>query len=180
MAGDNSLGSDTTPKHVLYSRALGKRPVLSVKMGGVDVNCLLDTGSQVTTVTESFFQEHLQSVCKQIVSPGSWITLTAANGLQIPYSGYVELDMEIAGRTIPKRGILIVKDPVASSGLAVQKQTVPGLLGMNVIGQCVDLLMGDLNVLSPEELHPQTDVLTSAPDTTSVYSVIIMLCFFFA
>lgn len=34
---------------------MGTCPVLSVIMGGVAVPCLIDTGSMVTTVTESFF-----------------------------------------------------------------------------------------------------------------------------
>lgn len=60
--------------------------------------------------------------------------LTAANGLNIPYIGYFDVDVETLGITIPKRGILVVKDsedPVTRR----RKQEVPGLLGMNVIGQ---------------------------------------------
>ena len=40
-----------------------------------------------------------------------WLTLTAANGLEIPYIGYLELDFEAQGVTIPQRGILVVRDP---------------------------------------------------------------------
>lgn len=71
VAGDESSGSvDSVPHVVPYSRVLGKRPVLTVKMGGVDIDCLLDTGSQVTSVTESFFRKHLRPLCKKIVDPG--------------------------------------------------------------------------------------------------------------
>ena len=60
------------------------------------------------------------------------MTLAAANGLNI--IGYFELDVETLGITIPKRGILVVKD---SEDLVTRrrKQEVPGLLGMNLIGQ---------------------------------------------
>lgn len=40
----------------VYDRLVGPCPMLSVKMSNVDVPCLVDTGSMVTTVTESFFQ----------------------------------------------------------------------------------------------------------------------------
>ncbi len=36
---------------------MGKCPIIDVMMGGVEVKCLLDTGSMVTTITESFFKE---------------------------------------------------------------------------------------------------------------------------
>jgi len=39
---------------------VAKCPVVKVKMGGVEVKCLLDTGSMVTTITESLFKEVLQ------------------------------------------------------------------------------------------------------------------------
>ena len=153
--GDNTgsvMDTQAPDREQLLGKAIGRRPILSVKFGGVEVECLLDTGSQVTTVTETFFERHMKSLCKDIVQPGSWLTLTAANGLQIPYCGYVELDVEIAGRFIPKMGVLIIKDP-ADAYSQKQKETVPGLLGMNVIGRCADLLMGDLNVLSPEQFQ---------------------------
>jgi len=35
-------------------------PHLEVVMEGVKVPCLIDTGSMVSTITESFFQKHLE------------------------------------------------------------------------------------------------------------------------
>lgn len=57
---------------------------------------------------------------------------TAANGLEIPYIGYLELDFEAQGVTIPQRGILVVKDPPDPQS-RTRKEVVPGLLGMNII-----------------------------------------------
>ncbi len=59
--------------------------------------------------------------------------LVAANGLVIPYIGYIEVDLIICGKVIPKRGVLIVKDSNGSS--------YPGLIGMNVIKVCRKILM---------------------------------------
>lgn len=118
----------------VFSRAVGKCPIANVKLGGVPVPCLLDSGSEVSTITESFFNENFRSKGKSLLSTSGWLTLTAANGLNIPYIGYFELDVETFGITIPKRRILVVKDsedPVTRR----RKQEVPGLLGMNVIGQ---------------------------------------------
>lgn len=60
--------------------------------------------------------------------------LTAANGLEIPYIGYLELDVEALGVMIPQRGILVVKSP-ASQEARQRKKKNPGLIGMNIITQ---------------------------------------------
>ena len=97
-------------------------------MGGVDVKCLVDTGSMVSTVTETFFYENLKGATNNC----QWLQLTAANGLDIPYLGYIELDVQVLGRIISKRGILIVKDQPNS----LPTTHVPGILGMNVLREC--------------------------------------------
>lgn len=61
-----------------------------------------------------------------------WLKITAANGLDLPYMGYVELDVEAMGLIIPERGFLIVKDSSHCS-------SVPGLIGMNVVKKCREL-----------------------------------------
>lgn len=102
-------------------------PQVTIKLAGVEMRCLLDTGSMVSTMTESFFRENFQNALHSC----HWLQLRAANGLQIPYIGYMEGDVEVLGRVIPKRGVLVVHDPPGSQGLAA-----PGILGMNIIKNC--------------------------------------------
>ncbi len=62
--------------------------------------------------------------------------LRAANGLSIPYIGYIELDIKLCGRVAPKCGVLVVRDPPGNGAQA------PGVLGMNVLGRCYQELFG--------------------------------------
>ena len=39
------------------------------------------------------------------------IKLRGANGLPIPYLGYLELQVELCSRLLPGCGLLVVKDP---------------------------------------------------------------------
>ena len=103
-----------------------------MKLGGVHVHCLLDSGSQVSTITESFFTNHFRPRRSKLLDINQWVTLTAANGLEIPYIGYLELDFEAQGVTIPNRGVLVVRDPPDPQSRA-RKEAVPGLIGMNII-----------------------------------------------
>lgn len=79
-----------------------------------------------------FFNENYRSKGKTLLSSSGSLTLTAANGLNLPYVGYFELDVEALRVTIPKLGILVVEDSV-DDVTRQRKQEVPGLLGMNVI-----------------------------------------------
>lgn len=109
---------------------------MSVRMGGVAIACLVDTGSMVTTLSESFFQQHFVPWGHDKLLSCEWLQLKAANGLSIPFVGYLELDVEVMGKVIPKRGVLVVKDSLpAAAGLGVS-----GVLGMNVIKDCYDEL----------------------------------------
>lgn len=66
-----------------------------------------------------------------------------ANGLKIPYLGYLEPDVELFRCVIHRRGVL-VKDPPER----VAPPEVPGILGMDIIKACyqelfhVDLSFG--------------------------------------
>jgi hypothetical protein len=66
-------------------------------MAGVDVPCLVDTGSMVST-TEGFFKEHFQSQVQGNLQACGWLRLKAAHGLDIPYRGYLKLDVMILGK----------------------------------------------------------------------------------
>lgn len=103
-------------------------------MGGVVVPCLLDTGSMVTTIRESFFNKFFKPQGVGLLKNCSWLRLKAANGLNIPYKGFMEVEVNVLGRTLSKMGVLVIKDPPNES--TDQNSPVPGLLGMNVIQCC--------------------------------------------
>ncbi|KAK0146674.1 Retrovirus-related Pol polyprotein from transposon 412 [Merluccius polli] len=132
--GGEFSDSPTEHKEVL-EKLVGPCPVLIVSMGGVEVPCLLDTGSMVSTVTESYFSEHFSHLSQQDLQDCKWLGLKAANGLDIPYLGYVEMDVQILDRVLQKRGILIVKYP-PSGIIQSRKKAIPGILGMNIINDC--------------------------------------------
>ena len=98
-----------------------------MQLEGVKLQCLLDSGSEVTTVTERFSMTFMQPKGKKLMNIDVWLRLRAANGLDIPYLGY-ELDMEICGEVIPRVGALIVKDSTDSE-FQQRKQVTPGIIG---------------------------------------------------
>lgn len=103
-------------------------------MGGVWVPCLVDTGSMVSTITESFFREHFEPWGMDGLRSCNWLKLSAPNGLAIPYIGYFKLHVQLCGKEITRRGVLVVRDPRRGT------MSAPGVLGMNVIRECYDEL----------------------------------------
>lgn len=84
---------------------------------------LLDTGSQVTLIQQKVMEQHFSQVEKGTTP--LVLTLKAANGLNIPYSGCAIMDSEVEGVRILEKGVVIVRDDCS---------THPLLIGMNVIG----------------------------------------------
>ncbi|KAG1936344.1 interleukin-1 receptor accessory protein-like 1-A [Pimephales promelas] len=133
----------------LLKRAVGTCPQVDIKVLGVEVSCLLDTGSQVSTISESFFRQHLGGDDEDMLSTAGWLKLTAANGLDIPYLGYLELEVETMGRKIPNCGFLVVKDPPPSS------KAVSCIVGMNIISKCRQIVQSEFE--APFEGGLETD-----------------------
>ncbi|CAG2190482.1 unnamed protein product [Mytilus edulis] len=106
IVDDNHMDS------IQADRLVGKCPTVSAYVAGFKVNCLVDTGSTVTTVTESFYNRFLRR-CTDLQTDITF-NLKGANGTCIPYIGYVEVDIDIMGQRLPNRGVLIVKDPIDS------------------------------------------------------------------
>ncbi|KAL0147914.1 hypothetical protein M9458_056791, partial [Cirrhinus mrigala] len=139
MRGE-SFGSTSadSSRDRLLEHAVGKCPVGNLKINGVSAACLLDTGSQVSTISESFFREHLFGEDKDILSMAGWLRITAANGLDISYLGYLELEVETMGIVLPECGFLVLRD-IPNSPL------VPVLIGMNIIGRCRQLVHAEFD-----------------------------------
>jgi transposase InsO family protein len=109
-------------------QAVGECPVATVKMDGVEIKCLLDTGAQVSLITESFFRENFAN--KGLVDVESYIRIHAANGQDIPFVGFIQVDLEVFGVVYKNMGFLVMKDVEGQMGQ--RKKDVPGVIGSNI------------------------------------------------
>lgn len=65
-------------------------PTTTAQLAGVEVECLVDTASMVTLVSETLYNQKLGSVCSGVQEGAKMLTLQGANGLWIPYLEYLE------------------------------------------------------------------------------------------
>ena len=78
---------------------------------------------------EAFYREKLLPARGE-VQEMSMLNIRGANGLEIPYVGYLKLEVTIVGVTVPEQGALVLKEtPATVSG----RRPFPGLLGTNIL-----------------------------------------------
>ena len=107
-------------------KIVGGTPTTTAKLAGVEVECLIDTGSMVTLLSETLYKQKLESVCGGVQCEKKMLTLRGANELEIPYLGYLELDVQVEGVTVPSCRVLVLKDTAAT---VEQRRRRPGVLG---------------------------------------------------
>ncbi|KAG1940156.1 interleukin-1 receptor accessory protein-like 1-A [Pimephales promelas] len=83
---------DTGNSLKLPDGLIGMRCTAQVRVEGKEVNCLLDTGSQVTTIPLSFYNSYLSHHPLQPLN--RLLEVEGANGQAVPYLGYVELALK--------------------------------------------------------------------------------------
>lgn len=105
-----------------WERLVGNRPVVSLTIGGIKVEFLVDTGSQVTSITSEFFQQHLSQLL-EAPRKVDCLKVVASNNLQVPFNGFVVTDITYKNHTVKDRGILLATSP----------RKIPGLLGTNIL-----------------------------------------------
>lgn len=88
----NRNAYDTFPLRNLPRGLVGVKCTAQITVGEKKVSCLLDTGSQVTTVPWSFYEEHLSD--SPLKSLDNLLQVEGANGQTVPYLGYVELTLK--------------------------------------------------------------------------------------
>ena len=150
------MGSSSTMNHHQrdqHDRFVGVSPTLEIKIGGVSVKCLVDTGSMVSTITEDFFRTFLKPTGTDLVTKGLWLSLwTCATGLSIPYIGYLEIDVKVKNVNLPKMGIIVVENSNNREHFE-QKQLVPMVLGMNILSRAIE---NGVNIASQVELTAES------------------------
>lgn len=104
---------------------VGSKSTANIKVNGVECNSLLDTGSQVTTVSQSFYNQHLSD---QTIYSISDILEIGANGQTVPYAGYAHLTVQFPEEFISSQPeietpALIVPDVRSNSDIPVSVGT---------------------------------------------------------
>ena len=131
-----SIQNPTYIRDLIEGRTVSSCPRVKILTFDDELQCLLDSRSEVSLVTQSYFEKgilpKLGSTDKAQMGAHNYFTLSAANDGIIPISAYVELDIEFEGFLIKDVGFLVTKDPSTHLGRK-RKLKTPGVIGCNLL-----------------------------------------------
>ena len=105
----------------------------------------------MSTLTEEFFRNHLSRLGHKMKDITGWISITAANGLPVPYLGYVECELVVMGKVFKDMGFLVTRDSV---GVDIQQKVDrPGIIGCNILSRVGNTLAAELGPTYLESIH---------------------------
>ena len=118
----------TTKQQDYVAKLVGRKCSVQCYLNDKLMEVLCDTGAQVSLISEDVLKSQLPSVqvrdiCQLLDTQGT-ISLQAANGTDIPYGGWAEIDLELAADTETK-----IKVPF----LVTKENIDQPLIGFNVI-----------------------------------------------
>ena len=131
-------GSRTTPPddirnpNSIINRLVGSANEAEAFIAGIGCKCLIDTGSQVTTISQSFHEQHLSHIPIKPIS--NLLHVQGAGGASVPFLGYAEVEISFPlqlKKNSAKYWTLALIVPDTS-----YHAEVPLLVGTNVIAQC--------------------------------------------
>lgn len=105
---------------------------MTVKIVGVEIQGLADTGSQISTVTKEVFDDMLKAGLEPTPDSVNRIfNVRSSNGLPLPYTNYFICDLEHDGHIAKDCGFLVIE---------TTETRTPALIGTNVLEKIPGLM----------------------------------------
>ena len=118
----------------VMQRVVATCPRVNMGCGRKRIPSLLNYGSQVTLICQSYFEweilPHIRPSGGEKAEAHQLFQLTAANNGRLPISLYVKLDLNFWGIVVPNVGVLITQEPNELLD-ECHKTKLPGVIGWN-------------------------------------------------
>ena len=138
-------------------------PEINIQIKDQKPRSLLDSGSMVTLMTQSYFEECLKSKIPEPQPGGinahNLFNLKGVGENQVPLSRYFTCDITIGGMVVPDVGVLVKTDRVLTTSKGV-KTKVPVIIGCNVFKHAARKFIQDYGETAlelfecPKEIDP--------------------------
>lgn len=94
MGRPEAVDLDTSPQTIpsVLASLVGEANECNAYVDGKQCKALLDTGSQVTSISESFFKQHLSG--RVIQSVDKLLKVVGVTGREVPFLGYISVNLK--------------------------------------------------------------------------------------
>ena len=121
----------------IMEQAVAPCPEITMIIKGQKVYSLLDMGSQVTLMNESYFLQNIEhllpTVDKDHLNAHKLFNLKGVEDGCVPLTKYFLVDIQVSGRLIHDIGILVKKDSIPLTNSKGRTTRAPAILGCNLI-----------------------------------------------
>ena len=128
-------------------QAVAPCPEITMIIKGQKVRALLDMGSQVTLMNESYFLQNIQqllpTVDKDHLNAHKLFNLKGVEDGCIPLTKYFSVDIQVGGRLVHDIGVLIKKDNIPLTDSKGRSTRAPAILGCNLIRKGMEEFIRD-------------------------------------
>ena len=84
IAALGAVAQNNSDESLVIEGLVGKCPTAIVRLAGVPVKCVLDTGAETSLMTNEFYNTHLVGKVKNLDSVSQFVRVVRANDLSIP------------------------------------------------------------------------------------------------
>ena len=136
------LHSNSNPK-TDFEALIGPTTTAPVELNTISANCLIDSGSQVSIMSETFYNDNFSDLTIEDLS--SPLRVVGAGGNCVPYLGYVQIDdvklsESVSGVSESVGGLFLICPDTEFS------HAVPVLIGTNILRNFADLCQRQFGV----------------------------------
>ena len=126
-----------TDRFNIMEQAVAPCPKITMTIKGQKVCCLLDMGSEVTLMNESYFKQFIEKLTPAMEQDHlNAHKLFALRGVEdgcVPLSRYFSVDILVVGRVVHKVGILLKADHILLTDSKGKPTRAPAILRYNLI-----------------------------------------------
>ena len=134
-------------RYTIMEQAVAPCPEITMIIKGQKVRALLDMGSQVTLMNESYFLQNIQQLLptgdKDHLNAHKLFNLKGVEDGCVPLTKYFSVDIQVGGRLIHDIGILVKKDNIPLTDSKGRSTRTPAILGCNLIRKGLEEFIRD-------------------------------------
>ena len=134
-------------RYNIMEQAVAPCPEITMIIKGQKVWALLDMGSQVTLMNESYFLQNIQqllpTVDKDHLNAHKLFNLKEVEDGCIPLTKYFSVDIQVGGRLVHDISILIKKHYIPLTDFKGRSTRAPAILGCNLIRKGMEEFIRD-------------------------------------
>ena len=169
---------EKAPGYDFWAAATAPSPQTTALISGHPLKSLLDTGAQVSTISEDVWKGWKDR--QPLQQAPTYFKMSAANGTNIPYRGFIVVDVTIGGQTLTDVVLFVVSQSF--------NPACPVILGMNCLKHIPEFQTSlklerkstaiAKTLRQPVSIPPQSAkfIDVSGPDPQNVSSVIVENC----